>query len=379
MQFSSDGQWLVSAGADGVLKLWATASLVAGGDAAPKPAHVFRGHDQGVSDVAWSHDGTYLVSASDDHTVRVWDAETRRAAAVFGAPTQRGAFLFRGLEGASTPTAGLDSSSAASTGNPSALGGAATSSGSAGAAAPADQDGHSTAVYCCAFNPQGTLIASGSVDESVRLWDVRTGRCLVVLLVHQEAVTGVAFSHDGTLLATSSYDGLVRIWDVATMQCLREIVVGTDARGAVVPATLVQFSPNSRYVLVGTMDGRLTLWDYHTPLRASCVATLRGHVNRRFCLGAAILKGPDGAAVVASGSEDGRVVFWDLATQQVTEELRHPHEPSGASSPVSPAQPPTATATASAVLGVSVHPSQRLLATSAGRTLVVWTASEQSS
>ncbi|GLE04800.1 hypothetical protein PINS_up013779 [Pythium insidiosum] len=302
--------------------------------------------------------------------------ETRRAAAVFGAPTQRGAFLFRGLERASgngTTAGGLDGSGAA-VASGSASGSVSTASvgGSASATNAAAEDGHSTAVYCCAFNPQGTIIASGSVDESVRLWDVRTGRCLVRLLVHQEAVTGLAFCHDGTLLATSSYDGLVRIWDVATMQCLREIIVGTDARGAVVPATLVQFTPNSRFVLVGTMDGRLTLWDYHAPLRAACVATLRGHVNRRFCLGAGMLQASDGSARVVSGSEDGRVVFWDLATTEITEGLRHPTA-QDASSPVSTAAShPTTTA----VLGVSVHPSQRLLATSAGRTLVVWTKSD---
>lgn len=68
--------------------------------------------------------------------------------------------------------------------------------------------GHNHFVFCCSFNPQSNLIASGSFDETVRVWDVMTGRCLKVLPAHSDPVTAVNFNRDGTMLVTSSYDGL---------------------------------------------------------------------------------------------------------------------------------------------------------------------------
>lgn len=93
--------------------------------------------------------------------------------------------------------------------------------------------GHSNYVFCCNFNPQSNLIVSGSVscfivmmvyitriqvfestvylkqfDESVRIWDVRTGKCLKTLPAHSDPVSAVHFNRDGSLIVSSSYDGL---------------------------------------------------------------------------------------------------------------------------------------------------------------------------
>lgn len=66
-------------------------------------------------------------------------------------------------------------------------------------------------ILCVAFNPQGTLLASGGYDETLRLWDLRRGVCLKVINAHTEAVTSVDFSADGAMAATGSYDGLVYV------------------------------------------------------------------------------------------------------------------------------------------------------------------------
>jgi WD40 repeat protein len=58
------------------------------------------------------------------------------------------------------------------------------------------------------FNPQSTLIVSGSFDETVKLWDVKTGKCLKTLPAHTDPVTAVNFNRDGTLIVSCSYDGL---------------------------------------------------------------------------------------------------------------------------------------------------------------------------
>lgn len=90
------------------------------------------GHKLGVSDVAWSSDSRLLVSASDDKTLRIWDANLGKSLKTL--------------------------------------------------------KGHSNYVFCCNFNPQSNLVVSGSFDESVRIWDVRTGKCLKTLPAHSDPV-----------------------------------------------------------------------------------------------------------------------------------------------------------------------------------------------
>ena len=87
--------------------------------------------------------------------------------------------------------------------------------------------GHTNYVFCCNFNPQSNLIVSGSVsagrkgegtaitappppqfDESIRVWDVRTGKCLKTLPAHSDPVSAVHFNRDGSLIVSSSYDGM---------------------------------------------------------------------------------------------------------------------------------------------------------------------------
>ena len=76
--------------------------------------------------------------------------------------------------------------------------------------------GHAGIVYALAFSPDGTLLASGSADGTVRLWDPAKGTLLATFSDHHAEVWQVAFSHDGRFLASAGYDHCVRLWDVAT-------------------------------------------------------------------------------------------------------------------------------------------------------------------
>ena len=101
--------------------------------------------------------------------------------------------------------------------------------------------GHSNYVFCCNFNPQSNLVVSGSFDESVRIWDVRTGKCLKTLPAHSDPVSAVHFNRDGSLIVSSSYDGLCRIWDTASGQCLKTLIDDDNP-----PVSFVKFSPNGK-------------------------------------------------------------------------------------------------------------------------------------
>lgn len=86
-------------------------------------------------------------------------------------------------------------------------------------------------------------------DENVRIWDVRTGKCLRTLPAHSDPVTAVHFNRDGSLIVSSSYDGLCRIWDTASGQCLKTLIEDDNP-----PVSFVKFSPNGKYILAATLD-----------------------------------------------------------------------------------------------------------------------------
>jgi WD40 repeat protein len=103
-----------------------------------------------------------------------------------------------------------------------------------------------------AFSPDGGRLASGSADETVRIWTVATGESRV-LGSHLGAVQYVTFSPDGKSLASASRDGTVRLWDDATGE-----VCALRGHGASVEQ--VEFSPDGQLLVSAGLDGTVRLW-----------------------------------------------------------------------------------------------------------------------
>jgi WD40 repeat protein len=103
--------------------------------------------------------------------------------------------------------------------------------------------GHEGAVPSVAFSPDGKFLASGSNDETVRIWDVATARkAMAPLIGHSKSVNSVAFSPDGKFVASGSDDMTVRIWDAK-----RGIKVMQSKMGHTSHITAVAFSPDSKW------------------------------------------------------------------------------------------------------------------------------------
>ncbi len=78
-------------------------------------------------------------------------------------------------------------------------------------------EGYTGYVHSVAFSSDGGLLASGSADRTIKLWEVATGREVRTLTGHTDTVLSVAFSPDGRLLASGSYDKTIKLWDISDL------------------------------------------------------------------------------------------------------------------------------------------------------------------
>ena len=168
--------------------------------------------------------------------------------------------------------------------------------------------GHTEDVISVAFSPDGSMLASGSLDRTVRLWEVSTGLHLRTFTGHSRFVISVAFSPDGTTLASGSQDGTVRLWEVSTGLHLRTF---TGHSGFVLN---VAFSPDGQTLASGSLDRTVRLWEVAT---GKHLRTFERHTESVW----SVAFSPDGR-VLASGGWDGNIHLWEVATGKHLQRLR---------------------------------------------------------
>ena len=151
-----------------------------------------------------------------------------------------------------------------------------------------------------AFSADSALLAAGSLDGDIRVWQVADGALANTLEGHTDAVTGVAFSPNGALLASASNDDTVRLWPLDGSG--EPSLTLTGHTGDV---NTVAFSPGGSLLVSGSDDNTVRLWQVKD---GALLDTLEGHT--RGVLNVAFA--PDGATF-ASGGLDGTVRLWQLS------------------------------------------------------------------
>eukprot|EP00698_Gefionella_okellyi_P012220 TRINITY_DN3280_c0_g1_i1.p1 TRINITY_DN3280_c0_g1~~TRINITY_DN3280_c0_g1_i1.p1 ORF type:complete len:482 (-),score=65.29 TRINITY_DN3280_c0_g1_i1:960-2366(-) len=161
--------------------------------------------------------------------------------------------------------------------------------------------GHSEAVLCCQFSPEGQRLASGSGDSTVRIWDTNTQTPQTTCKGHTQWVLCVAWSPDGTRVASGSYDGTVRIWDAETG---RAVSVLKGHKKWITGLSWEPYHKNPRCVRVASSskDGTVRVWD---TVSGHCKLSISGHTGAVSC----VRWGGEG--LIYTGSYDRTVKVWD--------------------------------------------------------------------
>jgi WD40 repeat protein len=208
-------------------------------------------------------------------------------------------------------------------------------------AVPNTLGGHANWVNGISFSPDGKMLASGSADKTVKLWDTTTGKEIKTLTGHTDWVNSVSFSSDGKMLASGSADKTVKLWDTSTGKEIKTLTGHTnEVRG-------ISFSPDGKMLASASVDSRVKLWDTSTGKQ---IKTLTGHTNWVY----GISFSPDGK-MLASASGDKTVKLWDTSTGK---EIK------------------TLTGHTNWVYGISFSPDGKMLASASNdRTVKLWDTS----
>jgi len=291
--FSPDGKTLASGGVDSSIKTWDVAT--------GRNLLTLWGHSYWILSVAFSPDGTMLASGSADQTIKLWDFATgRNLQTLVGHSAVVRSVAFSGdskslLSGGGETIIEFNKETAATTpDNTIKLWDVSTGR------LVRSFTAHSGGVLSIAVSPDGKTVASGSGDRSIKLWEITTGRELRSLAEHSGLVLAVAISIDDKVIASAGRDKTIKLWDTTTGRGLPPLAGHSDA------VTALAFSVDGKMLASGCYDSKIKLWEVPNGRE---LRTLRGHSEAI----SSVTFSPDGK-ILASGNYDKTVKLWDVVT-----------------------------------------------------------------
>ncbi len=286
--YSPDGQWIMAGTADGELRTWRASDY--------QPDVVFAAHTGSMRSLAFYPDGARFVSSGDDYTVRIWRERTGHLLHILQGHTGWVRSVTISRDGRFIASAGMDQRICIWRAADGAL--------------LHVLEEHTDAVWGVVFSPDPTtphLLASASADALIHLWDADSGRRLHTLRGHSDEIRCLAFSADGSQLASGSLDRTLRVWQLGlplTSSQLRHCFQGDE-----IAVRAVVFSPDGTLLASGGADFVGRVWDLR---RGELKFLLRGHIKGINSLAFA----PDSRTCI-SGGDDLTLRAWNLQTGQM--------------------------------------------------------------
>ncbi|TDH65405.1 hypothetical protein CCR75_003609 [Bremia lactucae] len=256
------------------------------------------GHHGPINSIRFNSKGTYVMTCGQDKTIKLWnphrDCEEK--------PKQ--ALLVKTYEGrhgydVQDVTIARDNSKFASCGRDRAVFMWDVQT----AKVIRKFEGHEHSVNCVQFNAYSSVLLSGSYDKTVRAWDIRARNAYMPIQIlddFRDSVTSmVVTDHE---IVAGCVDGIVRTYDLRAGQLFREHINE--------PVVSVTQSPDARFILAGCLDGSIRLIE---KVNGREIKSFRGHIVQNYKIECTI---SSSGAFVLSGSEDGKVYWWDLVDEK---------------------------------------------------------------
>ena len=280
LAFSLDGTRLVSGAENGITKIWDVSN-----PARARELCTLGEHEGGVWIAVFSPDGTKVATGSVDCSAKIWDANT-------------GSLLHTLEEHPADVTQmefSPDSLTLASCADCSCfIWDAETGT------KKAEMVGHEGIIWCMRFSNEGDRIATCSEDHTARVWDASTGEELVTIRQHTGPVWSVTFSPDDEEVATASYDCAIATCDSLSGESHRRLC--DEENGS--PVNAIAYSRSGRLLAFGSADGTVRLLNLKS---GKLVAEFRGHEEK---VKEVLFTEYD--SDIISSSEDGTVRVWNV-------------------------------------------------------------------
>src|SRR6266851_1717169 len=155
---------------------------------------------------------------------------------------------------------------------------------------------HAAEVFSVAISPDGQTLVSGSWDNTIKVWELSTGKLIRTLTGHADAVWSVAISPDGQTLVSGSIDKTIKVWELSTGKLVRTL---TDHAAEV---WSVAISPDGQTLVSGSWDKTIKVWELST---GKLMRTLTDHEDEVW----SVAISPDGQTLV-SGGQDNTIKVW---------------------------------------------------------------------